>query len=190
MCLSLFSLTSDDFPNKKVQRFMSWYFTNANELKDSKSDEHFNYRLKYLPNQLLLAKKFKDVEKIDKKDLKREISLAKGIMRFSLKVYVNENVDLLKAVSENIQDYNSRIIYLSYQMQKDIRFYNGSDTLTPIECSFERTYGIGSECRFSLSFKIDQLKNNVYIEYDDVVFSGKTHLFEINKDIINNAPDI
>lgn len=156
-----------------VDQFVTWVADKDNKLIKDKTISDINYQLGYLPPEYLAYTELKGEEYGQEKfDAVKKHYL--GMTYFKLRITVkNGNGEALKYELRSAQQYNDRISYLSFRMQKDIYLVQGKDTVYPDLYHFERVFDLAPYVDVMLAFENTKFKpeNEFTINYADGLFN-------------------
>lgn len=155
-----------------IDDFVKWTAAKENELSKTKELNELNFKLSFMPAHSLAY--------IELKGEKYSAAVFDSVCRdysqmsyFNLRIETpNRNGELLKYDLHNGQEYNDRITYMSFGMQRDIYLVQGNDTLYPGLYHFERIFEIAPYATVMLAFDNSKFKqeNEFTIVYDDHLF--------------------
>ncbi|MBI1227714.1 MAG: hypothetical protein GC192_20945 [Bacteroidetes bacterium] len=113
----------------------------------------------------------KDISIKEFKDREEELKKTQYI-DMSLSV-VNGGGDITNYNVTNDFQQQQRLHYLSFLIQENIKLVDGTDTLPPRLCHFERTYNLGKTSTFVLAFdrSTNTDKNDKTLIFDSPIFS-------------------
>jgi hypothetical protein len=186
---SLYSSQSDAELNPAD--YISWCRDKENGLQKSKEIEELTYSVQYKPGPYIacleeqsrtmpadtLAKKLSELEGLDYFDFKIEITSGAG--------------ELLKHNVPSSAEYNQRVNYFAFDMQKDIKLVRGRDTLDCKLFHFERAYDVAPFAVFLLGFpKVNGTAEPVEFFYQDNVFHKGIIKFTYSPETFSRIPKL
>jgi hypothetical protein len=119
-----------------------------------------------------------------------------GMYYFNFKIALKDgNGELLKYNLSSASEYEQRVQYFAFEMQKDINLKINNRTIPCALFHFERAYDLAPYSVFLLGFPVENPSayaedTKILFEYQDHVFNtGKINfIFKIND--LNNIPKI
>lgn len=156
-----------------LDRFVTWINDEENHLLKVKEISDINYQMSYTPKECLAYQELKG-EEYTKEKFAETTKHYEGMTYFNLKIEVEEGAgELLKYKLTSPQQYNSRITYMSFEMQKDICLVQGKDTLYPGLYHFERIFSIAPYATVLLAFDNEKFKTDqeFTLVYNDRLFN-------------------
>lgn len=152
--------------------FEAWVANPANDLLKSKAINDLDFKLCYMPKEKLAINELKG-EAYTEAQFRDACAHYKGMSYFDLRIgLIKGSGELLKYELASPQQYNDRIDYMSFRMQKNIFLVQGKDTLYPGLYHFERIFEVAPFATVMLAFdnqKFDP-KEQFTIVYDDQLF--------------------
>lgn len=179
--------------------YVKWVEDIDNGIKVKKTIGDFTFSVLYKPYEYIVAKELR-ISSISTETLKKKMNEIDELQYFTFRIEAdNANTELLRINLASENEYNSRIEYFSFNMQKDLKLIDGKDTLDCVLFHFERVYNIAPYATFVLGFPLvdskkkkedKQVLNNKVFIYDDKVFgTGKIYL-TIKAENSNNIPQL
>ncbi len=151
------------------------------------------FKLKYISNEQMALQQIQDISNVTQSKFDSLVKDYDSLLFFNLQIDIdNFNDELLKyKLGENMDaEYNQRVDYYSFGMQKDINIVlYEKDTVPCVLYHFERNYGISPKNNFMLGFKVSSLKNAVLV-YDNKFLKTGTIKFALKEEEILNHPHI
>jgi hypothetical protein len=174
----------------------------GNGLKTEKKIGDFTFSAQFLPYELVVCNELKK-DALTKEEVAARIKEINQLQYFTFRIKAeNSNIELLKTGINSGGEYNDRVEYCSFKMQKDFNLIDGGDTLDCVLFHYERIYGVAPYGTFSLGFPISKKEaafrethkeynlSNKSIIYDDKVFgNGKIYL-TIESKKLNRIPKL
>jgi hypothetical protein len=119
-------------------------------------EKHFGavgVRLKYLPAQVMALN---DLQRVPVSTAENDSTVARysGAQYFNLEIKVSDDVrhNLTNYGVTTDEEYQNRLNYLSFRLQRDIRLIEGGDTLAPTLFHFERGLDFSPYRSFMVAF--------------------------------------
>lgn len=177
-------------PEKLSPReYISWVDDKDNGLKVEKMIGEFTYMFQYKPTDYVVIMDIKK-DSIGKSELQKKTEEYNGLQYFNFRMSTESGGELLKKNVVDENDYNSRIQYFSFDMQKDIKLIDTKDTLDCVLFHFERVYGLAPYATFLLGFPFTENNGNKTLAYDDKIFDSGTIYLTIQSKNIKNLPSV
>lgn len=158
--------------NLPLEQFVKWATDKENKLVRDKKISEINYQLAYLPMESMayIELKNQDITKEKFEETKKHYE-DMSYFKFRIEL-IGGSGELLKYNLGSAQQYNDRISYMSFQMQKDVFLVQGQDTLSPGLFEFERIFEIAPYATVMFAFDKKKFKpeNGFTIVYNDRLF--------------------
>jgi hypothetical protein len=146
-----------------VSQFNEWAADKKNYLIRDKELSDIKYQLSFMPKECLAYRELKNAE-YSKEQFEEAKKHYEGMSYFNFRMEVIDGTgELLKHRLSSANEYNNRINYLAFEMQKDIFLVQGKDTLYPGLYHFERVFEAAPYTTIMLAF--DNLKFNPEKEF-------------------------
>lgn len=161
-------------------------------LMEEKNIGDLNFSLLYKPQAYMALKENREFAANTEK-VKELIHNYDGFQYYTLRVKVNNQSlgkDVLSYNAAGAADYQERVKYFAFDMQKDIKLVSGGDTLPCVLFHFERNFGITDFSNFLLSFPQSKNVNEdrVFVYEDKVLGTGLVKL-TVKAEDINQLPN-
>lgn len=153
--------------------FVNWVAAKENDLTKAKEISEITYRLSFMPKECLAYIETKNTE-FSTELFEEAKTHYNGMTYFNLRIELKDGSgELLKHNLNSGQQYNDRITYMSFKMQKDIFLVQGKDTLSPGLFHFERIYEVAPYATVMMAFDNEQFnpEEEFTIVYDDKLFN-------------------
>jgi hypothetical protein len=152
--------------------YVSWFRSSAHGLRRKKTINDIVYSLQFKsPEYVALIESNKDAVSGEK--VRRRAGELQGLSYFDFVISLKEGSgELLKYNLASADEYQNRVKYMSFDMQKDVKLVQGKDTIPCGLYHFERIYDIAPYSNYLLAFdskRIDPSKELVFV-FDDKVF--------------------
>ena len=173
--------------------YISWVKNSNNHLNKNKTIQDIRYGINYLPLDYMLCNELKKTRVSEKEleQLKQEYS---GMEYFELKIEaLGFNDELAKYQLQSQGQYQERIKYLAFDMQKDIFLKTDDNRQVPCKLyHFERTYGVTPHSTFLLGFSKEDIaiSKERTIVIDDKLFNKGLVKFNWTELALNNVPKL
>ena len=172
--------------------YVVWVNDKTHNLKRSKKISEFNFTLFSKPSDYLISvdQKTETITETKYIELKKEFG---NLLYFDFKIEADDiPTELLKYKVSGEGEYQRRVTYFAYEMQKDFFLVDHLDTIPCVMFHYERTYDIVPYVKVLLGF--DPLKNNkdntFEFIYQDRVFNNGLIKFTIRKSDLENIPKL
>lgn len=172
-------LLAEALPKKKLltpKEYTEWTAKPNKFLIKEKTISEFNYKIKYLPTeQLVINELNKSNKPITTENINTLKTEYEGMEYFEMRVQVeNYNDELAKYLVSDMSEYQTRIAYMAFAMQNNIKLSTEINNEIPCKLfHFERTYGITPYTTFLFAFSKQDIRNATErtIIYDDELFN-------------------
>lgn len=129
-------------PEVHINKFRNWYAENKSELVTSANNEAYHFEAAYIPKELKVLRELRNMDKVNKKELKALNKKYDGNVEFRFKIRRDGVRDLLKYHSQDEAMYQQLQFYLIESIFNDFTLVSSEDErLKPLHCSFENNYG-------------------------------------------------
>ncbi len=194
------SMNPKDFENSKSvpqntkvldpKSYMAWVRDGDNGLKRDKTVGEITFSIQYKPLEYIVCLEEKK-DKIAESLVQQKVSELSDMQYFDLSISLNEGRrELLKYQLSSPQQYNERVNYFAFAMQKDIVLVQGDDTLPCVLYHFERAYDVTPSSTFLLGFSLNRhahFEDKTLILYDKTFDKG-TIKIAFDKDEFTKIP--
>ncbi len=175
--------------------FFEWLNNPKNGLIQSKKVDGMEITVKYLPPEYLSMKELKgkyEADKASKLKAQYEKSLA---FLITFKPIDKQDGDIMFRNIRDKQDYDQRLMSLSFGMEKYISIKIKGTNYPPILSTLEQTYSTTKHRSVYLVFGGENLGNikkekEWDIVFEDTIFETGIHHFEFNRDNLLNLPKL
>lgn len=183
-----------NYTNEKmsVQDFVMWCADKNNKLNKSKDISDIRFNLSYLPAPSMAFLELR-TESYDFPKFQETCNHYEDMTYFNFKIEVIDGSgELLKYKLESPAQYDGRVKYMSFEMQKDICLVQGRDTLLPGLFHFERIFEVApySTVMFAFDTKKFNKDNEFTIIYNDKLFNKGFVKFNYKNKQLINLPNI
>ena len=171
--------------------YIHWFKSSENHLRKSETIGDLRYTLEYRSPELLALQQLQS-ENITQNDLDSAMKDMEGLVQFRLEIEVpSTGIEFMKHDLQDKADYEPRVKYFAFEMQKDISIINGTgDTLPCSMYHFERSYGVSPASVFLLGFSGINLNKDLEIIVTEKVFAKKEIRFVFNPKELKNIPQL
>lgn len=171
--------------------YISWFKGDENHLRKTQMVNGVQYTLDYRSPEFLALMQEQN-ENITKAELDSAMNEISDLIQFRLQIEVpGSGKEFLKHNLTNESDYEPRVKYFAFDMQKDI--YLKTEKGDSIPCSmyhFERTYNVSASSVFLLGFAGAQLEGKTEIIIHEKVFAGQEIRFVFDPKELKNIPQL
>lgn len=175
-----------------AQEFVAWCSNEENHLAKSKVISELNYQLSYLPSESMAFLELR-TEEYDYEKFKKTAANYKEMTYFNFKIELSGGSgELLKYQLNSPQQYESRVKYISFQMEKDLCLVQGQDTLYPGLYHFERAFEVVPYLTVMFAFdnkKFDKEKEFTIV-YNDKLFEKGLIKFNYQNRQLIDMPNV
>ena len=156
-----------------LNEFVSWVADTKNELSKSKEITDIDYRICYLPAESMAYMELKN-ENFSQEQFKQSCKYYTDMSYFNFRIELKQGSgELLKYHLNSPQQYNDRINYMAFGMQKDVFLIQGKDTLYSGLYHFERIFEVAPYATVMLAFDNKKFKREkeFTIVFNDRLFN-------------------
>ncbi|HEY4798222.1 MAG TPA: hypothetical protein VII99_04010 [Bacteroidia bacterium] len=177
--------------------YKTWIGSQANPMLFKKKIQDIEYSLRYLPSDYLaLREAGKDAKDSLIQQAKKHYS---DLIYFEFNISVPDiNYEAIKynlpGGQQKISEYDRRVSYCSFGIQKDISLV--TDKGDSIPCSivqFERSFDVAPVCTFQLAFaqqEMEKVKSEVTYTFHDNLFNKGIIKFSFSKADLTKVPKL
>lgn len=143
-----------------TQDYIAWVRDVDNGLKKEKTIDDLLFSVQYKPYEYIVCLEEKK-EALQDSLVKKKTEELSNMQYYDFKISLTEGSgELLKHQITSPQQYDQRINYFAFGMQKDIQLVEGTDTLPCSLYHFERTYDIAPSSTCLLGFPVNTKKSS------------------------------
>jgi hypothetical protein len=172
--------------------FVSWCSNEENQLSKTKTISEMMYKVIFLPSESMAYTELK-TERHDFETFKQIAESYDGMSYFDFRLeLINGNGELLKYNLNSAGEYEQRIKYISFHMEKDLYLVQGNDTIYPGLYHFERAYEVVPFLTVMLAFdnkKFDREKEFTFV-YNDKLFEKGLVKFNYRHKQLVDVPQV
>lgn len=175
------------------EEYAKWLQNNSSKIDQIKSSKEFGdvvVTLNYVPAE---KRAIREAGSSTAPGFEAALSEARKFLTYQLKINHKEGLDVLNTQSEMYRDYESRVKYFSFGIQRKLYLTVGAKKIPCALMHFERTFGLGKELMLNLAFDSQEIPTSeespVLTWEDDFFGIGKINL-SIGKNEINTLPQI
>ena len=173
--------------------YTKWLQNNATKIDEVKSSKEFGdivVTLNYVPAE---KRALREAGSSTAPGFEAALDEARKFLTYQLKINHKDGLDVLNTQSEMYRDYESRVKYFSFGIQRKLYLTVGAKRIPCALMHFERTFGLGKELMLNLAFdskEIPETEESPVLTWEDDFFGiGKINL-SIGKNEINTLPQI
>jgi len=189
LILSCFVITSCTVTELPPSRYLIWLQENQSNLTWTTEQKNFTFKLIYLPHdRMILRDAGTNLTKQNYPTLKKEYE---GLEYYTLKITGKGRLNLLDTKAGNRTNYEDRLNYCAFDMQKDIKLIVATDTLNCHLFHFERTFKASPTALFMLGFdkpKFENSNRKIVLNAQELGFIPLS--WTIPNDVIQNIPKL
>ncbi|MDP2384968.1 MAG: hypothetical protein Q8M29_01235 [Bacteroidota bacterium] len=135
------------------QELMLWVEDPNNNLRQEKKLGELTFTIQYKPSQYIICKEYDGFDKMTADTLAKESEQLDDMQYFNIRVKIDGfNDEFLKYNLAPSQSYEDRVKYFSFEMQRDLKLVDGTDTLDCALFHFERTFNVAPYGNFMAAF--------------------------------------
>lgn len=174
------------------REYVAWVQNLDNGLHSEKTIDEINFSIQYKPYNYIICMEERS-DSISSKLVASKVSELNGLDYYDLKIkLINSEGELLKHDLSSSSEYQKRVEYFAFGLEKDIRLVNGKDSIRCSMFHFERSYEAAPYCTILLGFK--SLENNknaqLTLVLEDKIFSKGIIKFTFNKSNFERIPKL
>lgn len=161
-------------------------------LKQHFTKNEFTYSAFYKPVDYIICKEQRS-DKVETSIAKTKRRELQGMQYIDLRIAAkNINEELLKYNISPDNDYEKRIKYCSFEIQKDLQLVEGKDTIACSMVHYEREYGVTPYVTILLAFPINKktMDEDKTLLFDDKLFYNGLIQFVFSNKNIKNTPKL
>ena len=162
-------------------------------LLQSETSGQIKAEIQYKPIPFLIANEFRR-NQITEEEYEKRFRELKGSQYYNLKIELPglQGQNLVNYNVRNEEELQRRLYYLSFGIQNDIRLVEGSDTLQPMICHFERSYDLAPHRTFVLAFeqKEETALHDKTLILDSSLLSKEPIRLKVSREALQNIPNI
>ena len=200
LCLFILSCREDSKNNQHAdnlitqpvldkQDYMDWCKKKGGSLKKTKELEDITFSLNYKPAELIACiEEVTDKAKPD--DLEKNIDELDGLDYYDFKIQITSGMgELLKYQVASSSDYDNRVTYCAFGIEKDIKMVEGNDTISCALFHFERAYDVVPYATFLVAFPKSKtpFAERTFI-YEDKIFNKGIIKFTYTQEDLSQIP--
>ncbi|HXB13984.1 MAG TPA: hypothetical protein VNZ45_18485 [Bacteroidia bacterium] len=179
--------------NEKLKpvEYVAWVENEQHGLRKEKTIDDLVYTAQYRPCGYVICEEERK-EDLPDSLVKQKMKELDGMQYISLKIGLKSaQGELLKYKLSSTKEYQERVNYFSFGMQKDIQLIQGGDTLQCALFHFERIYDVAPNGTFLLGFPIGKHPDydRTLILFDHGFGKGIVKFFFDARDI-KNLPQV
>jgi hypothetical protein len=172
------------------EEFAAWCAADDNPQKHSQHIGNKAFEIKFLPAKLLAMREAgKDATAEMIKSAEEHYS---GLAYFSLRIKGEKvNGELLKQDMNDAGEYQQRVVYCSFGIQKDISLVTDKgDSIACAICQFERSFDVAPVVDFMLAFDLETVSKakNMTVILNDNLFHNGLLKFSFTKEELECTP--
>lgn len=162
-----------------------------NGLCQRQSKEEVIYGVLYKPSEYIISVEHKN-DPISKGVIKKERQQLKDMQYIDFTIAVkNYQKEVLSYNANSEEEYNKRLTYCSFEMQKDFSLVDGADTLACTLFHHERAGNITPFLKFVLAFpKTNNTKSDKILLFNDKLFNKGLIEFSFKSKDISQTPKL
>jgi hypothetical protein len=190
---ALFSSSSSPESLQSIE-YVSWIENPENGLKQEKVIGDLSFTLQYKPLEFIALKAL-GPSAANAKGVQEARKEYEGMQYYTLTINNKSGInDLLKYEVSDMQEYQQRVSYFSFDMQRDLLLVEGEDSLKCRLFHYERVYGLAPYATFLLGFDLPAKKSGEVCDkvlvYRERVFETGMLKFRIKAENLNNVPEL
>lgn len=190
------ALTTVNYPKQlEPKAYIDWHKAEKN-LMNKRVMGELSYEIKYLPPEYMTLKSLGP--DATNTEIKQELTSYSDLLYFNLRIELEkEQTELLKYKVSGLSQYDQRVKYYSFNVQKDI--WMVLDNKDSVVCSithFERAFNVTNFSDIMIGFdkksvtKLNSDWKKMVLVFNDKVFGNGIVKFEFDRNQITNTPSL
>jgi hypothetical protein len=175
-------------------KYVEWVKNPSNGLLQSKAINEFEFTAQYKPLNFIVAQEERTNDLSKKVLSSRREELGTDYFYYNFRIKNREgNLSPVGSGAHSEQEYQRRLGYFTFDMQKDLYLMYGNDTLPCSLFQFVRNYDIAPYVEFALGFKKDSkitINQDIIFVFEDRILGIGTTKILFDKQIFKNTPGI
>lgn len=167
--------------------YRKWFSDEENGVSPSRTIGEFEFRVRYISPDYLALQQFRDGNP-DSEEFTNERMRFEGVEQYVFRIHRTDETDVLEGEYE--EDCAMRLEYFVTYAQDDIHLVRGTDTLSCVQYTYERTYGLSPDLTIVVGFEADSSQSvaeRTFVFNDNVLGVGPVKL-TIDKNAFQNIP--
>jgi len=162
------------------EELTTWVNKNENTSRTKKLGD-FEFSLKRLSPDVMALQELQG-NTSDAKAYEEAKSHYTGLTYYRLNISNNNyHRELLKYNLKSSEEYNDRVMYCSFQINRDLYMTNGNDTVPCALHEFERSFNLESGLNFVIAFPLIDLQKEHTVVLQDQLFDNGIIKFSFSK---------
>jgi len=171
--------------------YVQWFKSSENHLRKTIHSNEMHYTLEYCSPEFVAIQLLQKNE-ITQAELDTALKETEGLLQFKLKIEdTGSGREFLKNGTPSDEEYEKRVKYFAFEMQRDIYLLN--DTGDSIPCAmyhFERSYNVSPASVFLLGFAGAGQENKMELIVNERIFANRELRFVFTADELKNIPQL
>lgn len=164
-------IEEDSLRSLYPSEYVKWVQDEANGLRKEKTIDELLFSVQFKPYDYIICEEEKN-DTINKHIRNNKISELNDMEYYDLRITIKDSQgELLKYNLSGVAEYNERVNYFAFQMQKDISLIQNGDTIPCGLYHFERAFDTSPSSTILLGFK--KIKGRKSTEEKTIVFHDK-----------------
>ncbi len=175
-----------------LPEFVTWVADKENELVKTKEIKDIIFNTAYMPGEVMAYMELKNKE-YSQSQFKEISEHYSAMSYFNFRIELKEGSgEVLKYNLSSAGQYNERLNYMAFNMQKDIYLVQNSDTLYPGLFHYERIFEVAPYATAMLAFDNEKFKKDeeFTIVYNDRLFNKGLIKFNYRPKQLIDLPNI
>jgi hypothetical protein len=178
--------------NMGPREYMQWIKNEQNGLRVAKEIGNYKFTLQYKPVEFEALLHLGD-KPVARQQMDSLTAAIKEVQFFTFCINTPDKKDPARAVSLNEADYNQRLNYLMFEMQKDFFLVDGKDTLSCLFYHYERNFDVSADNNILLGFERDTPQKEIAdktLIYDDKILDIGPVMLTVKSKNIKSIPTL
>lgn len=174
----------------KPNEYIDWFENPDNKMVKKFNQNSLELTCQYETPDFVYLKQ-NGSENIDEITFEENKNELKDLIHFKLKFRDTLSNNFLRNNYTTLEEFNTKSMYLSYDIQYDLKLVKGNDTLPCVMNHHERTYGSTPYETILIAFQnVENSKSELELIFNDRVFGFGRVKFFFSKDELNEIPEL
>lgn len=191
LVLGMFFLTLSCNKSKySPTEYVNWCDSEENGLSKEFTQNELKLTCQFMTSEYAVLKQ-NDPNNLVEQEINENINALSDLRQFKLIFENTQSTNFLKDNYTTAEQFNTRSMYLSYDIQSDLRLVEGEDTVNCIMNHYERSYGNTPYETLLVSFPSNRSsQNDLELIFDDRVFGYGRVKFFFEKSLLESIPEL
>ena len=171
--------------------YVKWVESKDHGLVKEKKIGNMHFLAQYKPYEYVVLKE-EGLAKVTRKAMTEQLNQMGDLIYFTLRMQSLDGSDPLKIGVNTKEEYYSRIKYLSFDVQRDLRLVLGGDTIKCVIANYDRSYSLKPEITLIAGFlyKKSKVTDDLEFIYTDKIFNSGPVMMNFSVSDIKKLPNL